>query len=124
MAYCTTPDLINLVGSARSVTVLQACIDQGDRRINTYLKKNSITGVTSDDLKTASIAMAKAELLEYGLHVGDFQASNGDFASSLNVPAAVDALRKDAFAILDQYIEASGISGVAIVHSHRMLRGY
>lgn len=124
MTYCTTTDLINVTGSARSATVLQAIIDEADRKINAYLRANSITGVAGDDLKSASLTMSKAGLLEYGLQVGDFQASNGDFSSSLNVPAAVDALRKEAFALLDSYIVASGTSGVAIVHSHRMLRGY
>ena len=125
MAYCTTTDLVNLTGSARSATVLQAIIDEADRKIGAYLRANSITGVAGDDLKSASLTLSKAGLLEYGLQTGDFQASNGDFSSSLNVTAEVDRLRKEAFGILDQYITSVGTSsGVAIVHSHRMLRGY
>jgi len=125
-SYCTTTDLINLTGSTRTDTQLQAIIDEGDRKINTYLKSKTITGVASDDLKSASLTMAKAGLLEFGLQVGDFQASNGDFSSSLNVTEAVKALRQEAYAILDQYVAAStdAPTGVAIVRNHRMFRGY
>lgn len=107
MAYCTTTELINVTESKRSATILQACIDEGDRKINLYLKANGISGVTGDDLKSVSLTMAKAELLDLGLQAGDFQASNGDFASSVNVTEAVKALRASAYGALDQYITAN-----------------
>jgi hypothetical protein len=110
MSYCTTAELINITESARSATVLQACIDEGDRKINLYLKSNGIAGSSGDDLKSVSLTMAKAELLDLGLQAGDLQASNGDFTSSLNVTEAVKALRASAYAALDQYIEANTIS--------------
>lgn len=107
MAYCTTTELINVTGSSRSATILQAIIDEADRKIGAYLKSNGITGVAGDDLKSASLTLSKAGLLEYGLQVGDFQASNGDFSSSLNVTSEVDRLRKETFEILDQYISTT-----------------
>ena len=107
MAYCTTTELVNVTGSSRSATILQAIIDEADRKIGAYLKSNGVTGAAGDDLKSASLTLSKAGLLEYGLQVGDFQASNGDFSSSLNVPAAVEMLRKEAFEILDQYISST-----------------
>jgi hypothetical protein len=110
MTYCTTAELINITESTRTSTVLQACIDEGDRKINLYLKSNGITGSSGDDLKSVSLTMAKAELLDLGLQAGDLQASNGDFTSSLNVTEAVKALRASAYAALDQYIEANTIS--------------
>lgn len=111
MAYCTTTELINITGSARSSTILTDIIAEADRKINTYLKSYGVNGATCDELKSASLTLSKAGLLEYGLQVGDFQASNGDFSSSLNVTEAVKALRADAFSILDQYIAANTISG-------------
>lgn len=110
VSYCSTTELINVTGSTRSATVLQACIDEGDRKINLYLKSNGITGAAGDDLKSISLTMAKAELLDLGLQAGDLQASNGDFSSTVNVTEAVKALRASAYEALDQYIEASTIS--------------
>lgn len=109
-SYCTTAELINVTQSTRSATVLQACIDEGDRKINLYLKSNGITGAAGDDLKSVSLTMAKAELLDLGLQTGDLQASNGDFSSSVNVTEAVKALRASAYAALDQYITANTAS--------------
>jgi len=107
MAYCTTADLIGITESKRTSATLQACIDEGDRKINLYLKANKITGVSGDDLKSASLTMAKAELLDLGLQTGDLQASNADFSSSVNVTEAVRALRASAYSALDQYITAN-----------------
>ena len=110
MSYCTTAELVNVTGSTRSATILQAIIDEADRKINSYLSSYSLSGTSGDVLKSASLTLSKAGLLEYGLQVGDFQASNGDFSSSLNVTAAVESLRKEAFETLDQYITANASS--------------
>lgn len=103
-SYCTTAELIGVTESKRSAASLQACIDEGDRKINLYLKSNGVTGAAGDDLKSISLTMAKAELLDLGLQTGDLQASNGDFSSSVNVTEAVKALRASAYEALDQYI--------------------
>ena len=110
VSYCSTTELINVTGSTRSATILQGIIDEADRQINLYLRSNGITGASGDDLKSISLTLSKAGLLEFGLQVGDLQASNGDFSSSLNVTEAVKALRTSAYTALDQYIEASTIS--------------
>ena len=112
MGYCTTSELVNVTGSARSSTILQGIIDEADRQINLYLKSNGVAGVAGDDLKSISLTLSKAGLLEYGLQVGDLQASNGDFSSSVDVTSAVKALRETAFAALDQYITANTVSQV------------
>lgn len=119
-SYCTTADLIGITESKRSTSTLQACIDEADRKINLYLKSNKITGVTGDDLKSVSLTMAKAELLDLGLQTGDFQASNGDFSSSVDVTNAVKALRESAYAALDQYITANTVSKGSRVRCSRI----
>ena len=111
MTYCTTAELVGITESKRSTATLQACIDEGDRKINLYLKSYGITGVAGDDLKSISLTMAKAELLDLGLQNGDLQTSDGDFSSSVNVTDAVKALRDSAYSALDQYISANTISG-------------
>ncbi len=113
MSYCTTTDLINLTGSTRTTTQLQAIIDQADREINTRLKARGQTGTACDDLKTISLNLSKAGLLELGLQDGTFQTTSGDFTSSVDVTRAVESLRKAAFALLDEYIEGNTIAAGA-----------
>jgi hypothetical protein len=120
MTYCTTTDLINVTGSARSSTILQGIIDEADRQINLYLKSNGVTGVAGDDLKSISLTLSKAGLLEYGLQVGDLQASNGDFSSSVDVTSAVKALRDTADKALDRYITANTVSEKSNVRCSRI----
>ena len=104
MSFCTTAELVGVTESKRSTASLQACIDEGDRKITNYLKARGISAGACDAVKSASLTMAKAELLHLGLQTGDFQASNGDFSSSVNVTEAVKALRAEAYATLDDYL--------------------
>ena len=104
MAFCTYTELANLTGSIRSSTILGAIIDEADRQITAYLRARGVSASGCDETKSASLALSQAGLLRFGLQEGSFQASSGDFSSSVNVTSAVKALETRAFEILDDYI--------------------
>ena len=104
MSFCSTTELTNVTGSIRSSTILQALIDESDRQITAYLKARGVSASGCDETKSASLALSQAGLLRFGLQEGSFQASSGDFTSSVNVTDACKALETRAFAILDDYI--------------------
>lgn len=104
MTYCTTADLVNLTGSTRTTTQLQAIIDEADREVNAYLKARGVSGSTCDELKSVSLKLSKAGLLEFGLQNGDFEADSGDFTSSVDVTRAVESLRAAARRQMDDFI--------------------
>ena len=104
MSYCTTTDLQNLTGSVRSVTILQAIIDEADRQVTAYLKARGVGTAGCDETKSASLLFSQAGLLRFGLQEGSLQASSGDFSSSVDVTTAVKALETRAMSILDDYI--------------------
>jgi len=103
-SFCSTTELTNVTGSIRSATILQALIDESDRQITAYLKARGVSASGCDETKSASLALSQAGLLRFGLQEGSFQASSGDFSSSVNVSEACKALEARAFAILDDYI--------------------
>jgi len=104
MAFCTYTELANLTGSVRSSTILGAIIDEADRQLTAYLKARGVTASACDETKSASLALSQAGLLHFGLQEGSFQATSGDFSSSVNVTEAVKALEARAYSILDDYI--------------------
>jgi hypothetical protein len=104
MAFCTYTELANLTGSVRTQTVLEAIISEADRQLTAYLKARGVTASACDESKSASLSLSQAGLLRLGLQEGSFQASSGDFTSSVNVTDACKALETRAFAILDDYI--------------------
>jgi hypothetical protein len=104
MAFCTYTELANLTGSVRTSTILGAIIDEADRQITAYLKARGVSASACDETKSASLALSQAGLLRLGLQEGSFQASSGDFSSSVNVTDACKALETRAFSILDDYI--------------------
>jgi hypothetical protein len=106
MSFCTTSELALLTNSAqnRTVTVLQAIIDESDRQITSYLKAEGYTATACDQTKSASIALSKAGLLELGLQEGTLQISNQDYSSNFDVYTAVKELRIEAFKYLDQWM--------------------
>ena len=104
MAFCTYTELANLTGSVRSSTILGAIIDEADRQITAYLRARGVSASACDETKSASLALSQAGLLLFGLQEGSFEASSGDFSSSVNVTGAVKALETRAFSILDDYI--------------------
>jgi hypothetical protein len=104
VSYCSTIELINITGSLRSSTILQAIIDEADRQVTAYLKARGVGALSCDETKSASLLISQAGLLRFGLQEGSFQASTGDFNSSVNVTEAVKALESRAFAILDDFI--------------------
>jgi hypothetical protein len=108
MTYCSTTELIALTGTPLDVTtVLTPIIEAADKEINTYLVPYGLSGSSSvEAVNQASLKLAKAGLLDRGLHTGDYQAASGDFESKVDVIRAIEALRKAAFALLDQYIDA------------------
>jgi hypothetical protein len=104
MSFCTTTELTNVTGSVRSATILQAIIDEADRQITAYLRARGVGASACDETKSASLALSQAGLLRFGLQEGSFQATSGDFSSSVNVTEACKALETRAFSILDDYI--------------------
>jgi hypothetical protein len=104
MAFCTYTELANLTGSVRTQTVLEAIISEADRQLTAYLKARGVTASACDESKSASLSLSQAGLLRLGLQEGSFQASSGDFTSSVNITDACKALETRAFAILDDYI--------------------
>ena len=104
MSFCTTTELVNITGSLRSNTILQAIIDEADRQVTSYLKARGVGAVSVDETKSASLALSQAGLLLFGLQEGSLEASSGDFSSNVNVAGAVKALETRAFSILDDYI--------------------
>ena len=104
MAFCTYTELANLTGSVRTQTVLEAIISEADRQLTAYLKARGVSASACDESKSASLALSQAGLLRLGLQEGSFQASSGDFTSSVNVTDACKALETRAFSILDDYI--------------------
>jgi len=103
-SFCSTTELTNITGTLRSATILQAIIDESDRQITAYLKARGVSASGCNETKSASLALSQAGLLRFGLQEGSFQASSGDFSSSVNVTEACKALEARAFAILDDYI--------------------
>jgi len=104
MTFCTTTELVNITGSVRSATILQAIIDEADRQITAYLRARGVSASACDETKSASLTLSQVGLLRFGLQEGSFQATTGDFSSSVNVTEACKALETRAFAILDDYI--------------------
>ena len=104
MSFCTTTDLANVTGSVRSVSILQAIIDESDRQVTAYLKARGVGAAAVDETKSASLLFSQAGLLRLGLQEGSFEARSADFTSSVNVTSAVTSMEKRAIAILDDYI--------------------
>lgn len=107
MAYCSTDDLKYLTGRTDldTSTVLSAIIASADRQVDAYLTRAGATGASGGECQEASIAFSKALILERGLQAGEYQSSNPEFTSSVNVTQAATALRNAAYALLDSYID-------------------
>jgi len=106
MTYCSTTELVALSGSTLdATTILTPIITAADREIDAYLAPHNISGAASGACKQASLKLSMAGLLERGLHTGDYQATSGDFTSSVNVVQAIEANRQRAFVLLDQYVK-------------------
>jgi hypothetical protein len=54
--------------------------------------------------------MGKAGLIEEGLQAGVYQATRGDFQSSVDAIKAIEHHQKTAYALLDQFINAQTTS--------------
>jgi len=106
MTYCSTTELVALSGSTLdATTILTPIIEAADREIDAYLAPHNLSGSASGACKQASLKLSMAGLLERGLHTGDYQATSGDFTSSVNVVQAIEANRQRAFVLLDQYVK-------------------
>jgi len=112
MAYCTYTELVALTGNTDTSGNQTAIIEAGDREINAYLASNGITGSACDALKEASLKLAQAGLLNLRVQKGEYIQASGEFVNGVDIMAATDMtnaskeLRRQAFAILDQYIAA------------------
>lgn len=108
MTYCSTTELVALSGSTLdATTILTPIIEAADREIDAYLSPQNLSGAASGACKQASLKLSMAGLLERGLHTGDYQATSGDFTSSVDVVRAIKANRESAYVLLDQYVKAN-----------------
>ena len=105
MTYCTYAELALLTGSTLASGTLTAIIESGDRKIDAYLLPYGITASASGTFKEASLEMGKAGLIAEGLQSGKYQATSGDFTSSMDAVKAIDHHENMAYKLLDQYID-------------------
>ena len=121
MSYCTTAELVKHTGSALATATLQELIDDGDREIDAYLGQFNLSGSASGACQSASLKLAKANLLMYNLQAGTMEASQGEMASNVNVTQAIESLRKQAFELLEQYRNSqTSISAPHLVYVRRV----
>jgi len=106
MTYSTAAELKLLTGSTLADANCTAIIEAGDRKIDAYLSPYGLGGAASGACKEASLEMGKAGLLEEGLQSGKYQATSGDFTSSVDVIKAIEHHQKSAFKLLDLYVVA------------------
>jgi hypothetical protein len=113
LTHCSTTDLIALTGTTEdATTVLTPIIQAADREVDAYLAPHGVSASDTGPCQQASLKLAMAGLLERGLHKGEYQASNPEFTSSVDVMRAIESNRKAAFALLDQHIEAQTSASV------------
>lgn len=106
MTYCTAAELKLLTGSTLADASVTAIIEAGDRKIDAYLSPYGLGGSATGACKEASLDLGKAGLLEEGLQSGKYQATSGDFSSSLDVIKAIEHYQKTAFRLLDLFIDS------------------
>ena len=104
MTYCTAAELKRLTRSTLEDATVIAIIESGDRKIDAYLAPYNLSGSASGACKEASLEMGKAGLIEEGLQAGIYQATSGDFSSSVDAIKAIEHHQKTAYALLDQFI--------------------
>jgi hypothetical protein len=95
-----------LTGAKLETGVLEVIVGQACAEVDIYLGARGVAGTMCVATTAAAGCYAKALLLERGLQTGSFESTVGDFSSSVNVTAAVQALRKTAQEHLDAYIAA------------------
>lgn len=106
--YCTTAQLVSLTGTNLPSATVQAIIDQGGREIDAYLAPYGITVSASVDAAiTANIKLSQAEL--YNLQRIDvdhpFSYGSDGQLGNIDTVGMMQELRKQGFAILDQYVQ-------------------
>jgi hypothetical protein len=106
MPYINAALVTALTGTVVPADVLEAIVGQACNEVDIHLNSRGITGTVCGATTAAASAYAKALLLERGLHRGEFEATVGEFSSTVNVTAAVQALRKTAQEQLDAYCAA------------------
>lgn len=106
MTYCTAAELKLLTGSTLADATCTAIIEAGDRKIDAYLLPYGLGGTSSGACKEASLEMGKAGLLEEGLQTGKYQATSGDFTSSVDAIKAIEHHQAAAYKLLDLFIDS------------------
>jgi hypothetical protein len=106
--YCSTATLIAHTGTRQDeTTVLTPILEAADRDVDAYLAPYGVSGSGSDDnCKQAALKFAMAYLIERGVHKGEYQASSGGFASSLDYVRVVRNNRDEARRCLDTYLDS------------------
>jgi len=125
MSYCTTAELVNLTGSGLSSTILQAIIDDADREINSYLLPHGLSGSSNDSVKTASLKLSRAGLMQYHRLSGiqPKSVSIGDTTSQDDPDVAIKALRAEAFDLLNQWVSTQLSVSTTYTSRVRRVRG-
>lgn len=115
--YCTVTDLQNLTGSKLDAGVLQAIIDDACREVDVYLGQFSLGGNNGPACKSATIKFATAGLITRMRMDGTKGTSRsiGDYTLSDDPDGAIEALKIQAFALLDQYVR----SQLTLPNTHR-----
>ena len=132
MAYCTYPDVQLKVGtSLGTITTVDitAMIVESDREIGTRLREREIAVPTTadDDLQIASVQLTVAQIKRRQAHeLSRPNSASPDPSSSFSASPEAEAAAAEAKAeaAIARYAKFAGGSGVAIVRSHRMLRGF
>jgi hypothetical protein len=113
MAYCTTTDVYLEAGTATgtaTVTDIGNMITRSDEEIASYLIISGVSPPTSsDDLKTASIALTIAKLKRRQSHELSRPGSlnlGGDISFSVSPDQEIKALEDKARVAMNQYINS------------------
>jgi hypothetical protein len=131
MAYCTYTDVQLEAGtSLGTITTgdITSLITRSDEEIADMLTEKGLTAPASaSQLKTASINFTIAKIKRRQAHEltrPNSLSLGGDIAFGVNPEVEAAAYEAKGRRAVSQYIEYAGGSGVAIVRSHRMIRGY
>ena len=105
-SYATYTELENLTGSNLGETILEAIIDEAEREIDAKLDEYGLSG-SGDIIKSATLKLSMAGLMTRRRFDGSQPASVGlgELTKSDSLDQAISALKKDAWALVDSFIE-------------------
>jgi hypothetical protein len=107
MSYCTIHELQSFTGTTLDDNTLNEFILQCDREVNAYLSPRGVTGsVTDDTCKAAGLKLAMANLFNARMMFPRQPMGYNTAEPQTSDPVGVAIqLRKEAFQLLDLYIQ-------------------